>query len=302
MAAINRANIAKNLWPGIKFHFGDEYKDVPEAYKTLFDTESSDKAFEEMVNQYQFDLAPIKREGTSVSFDEAGNAWSVRVQHNAYALGFIVTREAVADDQYMQLVPKYTRALKRSMRITKEVRAAAYYGLAFSTTQLGGDGVPLVSDSHPLTSGGVLSNMGASGDLSETALETAITDMMLWTDERGLRVNVRPQSLHVAPSNMFNADRILGSNLRVGTGDNDLNAMKNRNSIPKGAFTNPYFTDPDAWFLRTDVGNSMMHFEREALDVEKGDGMDSQVIKVIAYERYSFVHADWRGVWGQSGT
>jgi hypothetical protein len=299
---INRANIAKNLWPGIKFHFGDEYKDVSEAYKTLFDTESSTKAFEEMVGQYQFALAPIKREGTSVSFDEAGNAWTVRAQHNAYALGFIITREAVADDQYFDMVPRYTRALKRSMRITKEVRAAAYYGLAFSATQLGGDGVPLVSASHPLTSGGTLSNVGASGDLSETSLEAAITTMMLWTDERGLRINIKPKSLHVAPSNHFTADRILGSSMRPGTADNDINVLNQRSVIPGGSYTNSYFTDPLAWFLRTDCSQSMIHFDREKLDVEQADGSDNQVIKVIAYERYSFVHADWRGVYGQSGT
>ena len=298
---INRANIAKNLWPGIRFHFGDEYKDQPEQFKALFDTETSDKAFEEMVNTFQFALAPIKREGSPVSYDEAGNAWSVRVQHNAYALGFIVTREAIADDQYFDLVPKYTRALKRSMKITKEVRAAAYYGLAFNNSQLGGDGVPLIADDHPLTSGGTLSNVGASGDLSETSLEAALTSLMLWTDERGLRINVKAKSLHVAPQNHFTAARILGTEMRPGTADNDINVIKSANLIPGGCHTNSYFTDPYAWFLRTDCAQSMIHFEREALDIEPGEGMDNQVVKALAYERYSFVHGDWRGLWGQAG-
>lgn len=301
MAAINRAQIAKNLWPGIAFHFGDEYKARPTQYTALFDTQKSNKAMEEMVQQYNFGLAPVKNPGASVAFDEAGNAWTVRVQHEAYALGFIVTREAVKDDQYFDLVPKYSRALKRSMRITKETRAAAYYSLAFSATQPGGDGVALCANNHPLRSGGTLSNLGTFGDLSEQSLEAALIAIQQWTDERGLQIAVTPRSLHIPPALQFVAERILASNQRVGTADNDTNAMRNMRMLPGGYEVNHYFTDPDAWFIRTDCPDSMIHWEREALDIEQGDGMDNQVMKALAYERYSFVHADWRGVFGQPG-
>ena len=302
MATINRANLAKNLWPGIKFHFGDEYSDYATEYTDLFDTLNSDKAFEEMVQQYQFGLAGVKNPGASVTFDEAGNVWTARVEHVAYALGFIITREAVDDDQYFDLVPKYTRALKRSMRITKEVRGAGYYNLAFAAGQPGGDGVAMCASTHPLRSGGTLSNLGTSADLSETSLENAVISISLWTDERGLRIAVTPKSLHIPPHLQFTADRITNSKLRSGTSDNDLNSLRNQSMIPGGFAVNHYFSDSRAWFLRTDVKDSLVHYTRIPLDVEQGDGLDNQVLKVIAYERYSFIHADWRGVWGQPGS
>lgn len=301
MNSIQRANIAKQLWPGIRTVWNAAARDVPDEHTWLFKVEKSDKAFEELLSEYTFGLAPQKDPGTSVAFDVAGEAWSTRVENVAYALGYIITREAVADAQYGDLLTRYTRALKRSMKLTKQTRAAAYMGLAFSTDQLGGDGKPLCASDHPLVNGSTASNLGAPADLSETALETAITAISLWTDERGLRISTSARALHVAPANMFAAHRILGSDRRSGTADNDQNVLRNMSLIPEGVKEHRYFTIGSDWFISTDAENALMCFEREPLDIERGDGLDNQVMKVIAYERYSFVHGNWRGVWGQRG-
>lgn len=301
MDPITRANIAKELWPGIRAVWDAAQRDVADEHTYLFDVESSDKAYEEMLSTYAFGLAPQKQPGTAVAFDTAGDAWSTRVENVAYALGFIVTREAIDDAQYGDLLPRYTNALRRSMKITKQVRAAAYMGLAFSSSQLGGDGVPLCSSSHPLVSGNTLSNLGSSADLSESALEAAWTGITLWTDERDMRIATTPRSLHIHPNENFKARRILNSDRRSGTADNDANVLKDENYFPGGIYVHKYFQTPGDWFIKTDAENGLVCFDRIPLDIEQGDGMDNQIMKVIAYERYSFVHANWRAIWGQQG-
>jgi hypothetical protein len=300
---INRAALAEHLWPGIINWFGMEYKDYQQQYSDTFDNSPSHKAYEEYVMESAFGLAPVKAAGAPTIFDNAADAWKGRVDMVAYALGFIITREAVADDQYFDLVPKYTRALKRSMIITKEVRGASFVDGVFSTS-LTGDGVSICNASHPLKTGGTFSNIGAANaDLNETSLEAAIIQIANWTDERGLRIAVQPRKLLVPNGLQFTSERILTSQLRVGTGDNDPNAMRQMGMIPEGYRVNNYFADPRAWFLKTDIasGDGMTYWDREPLDIEQGDGLDNQVMKVISYERYAFSCGDPRGLWGQPG-
>ena len=303
MSVINRAALAEHLWPGIINWFGMEYKDYPQQYTDAFDTSPSHKAYEEYVMESAFGLAPMKAAGAPTIFDTAADAWKGRVEMVAYALGFVITREAVADDQYFDLVPKYTRALKRSMIITKEVRAASFIDGVF-TTSMTGDGVPVVSDSHPLKSGGTFSNKGAANaDLNETSLEAAIIQIANWTDERGLRINVQPRKLILPNGMQFTGERLLTASLRPGTGDNDPNAIRQMGMIPEGYRVNNYLSDPRAWFIKTDIsaGDGMTYWEREPLDIERGDGLDNQILKVIAYERYAFSCGDPRGVFGTPG-
>lgn len=303
MSTINRAALAEHLWPGIINWFGMEYRDYPEQYKDTFDTSPSTKAYEEYVMESAFGLAPEKAAGAPTIFDTAADAWKGRVEMVAYALGFIITREAVADDQYFDLVPKYTRALKRSMVITKEVRGANFIDNVFGTSTTG-DGKSVCASDHPLKSGGTWSNIGASNaDLNESSLEAAIIEIADWTDERGLRISVQPRKLIVPNGLQFTSERILASTLRVGTGDNDPNAMRNMGMIPDGYAINNYLSDPRAWFLKTDIptGDGMTYWDRESLDIEQGDGLDNQVMKVLAYERYNYACGDPRGFWGQPG-
>jgi len=301
MSAINRAQIAEHLWPGILTWFGMEYQDYKEQYKDVYETRASHRAYEEFVMESAFGLAPVKAAGAPTVFDTAGDAWKGRVEMVAYALGFVITREAVADDQYFDLVPKYTRALKRSMVITKEVRAASYVDSVFTTARTG-DGVSVVNSAHPLKSGGTFSNQGAANaDLNETSLEAALIQIADWTDERGLRISVMPRKLIIPNGLQFTAERLLTSQLRPGTGDNDPNAIRQMGMIPEGYSVNNYLSDPRAWFIRTDVPDGMMHFEREPLDIEQGDGLDSQVLKIVAYQRYAFACGDPRGIFGTPG-
>ena len=301
MATINRAALKEHLWPGIIEFFGAEYSDYEEQYAHLFTTRGSQKAYEEYVMESMFGLAPVKEAGAPIIFDEAADTWKGRVEMVAYALGFVITREAVNDDQYFDLVPRYTRALKRSMKITKEVRAASFVDQVF-TTQMTGDGVSIVNSAHPLKNGDTFSNQaGANADLNETSLEAACIQINDYVDERGLRISVQPKSMCVPNGLQFTADRLMNTTSgRVGTADNDK-ASAAIGMIPGGFKINNYLSDPRAWFINTDVSEGMTHWDRESLDLEEGDGSETQTMKVMAYERYAFSCLDPRSFWGSPG-
>ncbi len=302
MAAINRAALKEHLWPGIIEFFGAEYSDYEDQYGYIFQTRGSQKAYEEYVMESMFGLAPEKAPGSPIMFDDAADTWKGRVEMVAYALGFVITREAVNDDQYFDLVPRYTRALKRSMKITKEVRAAAFVDQAF-TTQTTGDGVSILNNAHPLKTGDTFSNvLGANADLNETSLEAAIIQIADYTDERGLRISVQPKCMVVPNGLQFTAERLMKTTGgRVGTGDNDIAAIHTMGMVPEGYKVNNYLSDPRAWFLNTDVSEGMTHWDRESLDLEEGDGSETQTMKVMAYERYAFSCLDPRSFFGSAG-
>jgi Mu-like prophage major head subunit gpT len=302
MAAINRAALAEHLWPGIIEFFGMEYSDYEDQYGYVFTTRGSTKAYEEYVMESGFGLAPVKEAGAPVSFDEAADTWKGRVEMVAYALGFVITREAVEDDQYFDLVPRYTRALKRSMKQTKEVRAAAFVDGVFTTSQTG-DGVSVVNTAHPLKNGNTFSNRAAANaDLNETSLEAAIIQIADYVDERGLRISVQPKSMVVPNGLQFTAERLMKTTVgRVGTGDNDVAALHTMGMIPEGYKINNYLSDPRAWFLTTNVAEGMTHWARTPLDIEQGDGSETQTLKALAYERYAFSCMDPRSFWGAPG-
>jgi len=301
MAAINRAALKEHLWPGIIEFFGAEYSDYEDQYGYVFTSRGSQKAYEEYVMESMFGLAPEKAAGAPIMFDQAADTWKGRVEMIAYALGFVITREAVNDDQYFDLVPRYTRALKRSMKITKEVRAAAFVDQVF-TAQTTGDGVSICNAAHPLKNGDTFSNVsGANADLNETSLEAAIIQIADYVDERGLRISVQPKRMIVPNGLQFTADRLMNTTGgRVGTGDNDK-ASAAIGMVPEGYKVNNYLSDPRAWFLKTDVSEGMTHWDRESLDLEEGDGSETQTMKVMAYERYAFSCMDPRSFWGSPG-
>jgi len=297
---MDRTALSAQLWPGIRTFWGLNYNNFPTQWTDLFDVRTSDKAYEEMVGEFGFGLANMKDPGKSVDYDDAGETWKSRFQHEAYALGFILTREAVKDNQYFELIPKYTTALQRSMRITREILAAAIYDRANNVNYVGGDGQPLGSASHPLRSGGVLSNLGTPADLNETSLEAAFIAINDWTDERGLRISAKALKLIIANGNQFVAERLTGTEKRPGTADNDVNALRRMGMLPQGYSVNNYLQLRRQWYLQTDVPDGMIAFNREALDIQQGDGLDNQVMKVLAYERYSHGWNDPRGLWVQA--
>lgn len=304
MAAINRAALSEHLWPGILEWFGMEYADYPTQYTDLFDTRNSTKAYEEWVGEAGFGLAPIKDEGAPVAFDEASDTWKGTVSHQSYALGYVITREAVEDDQYFDMVPRYTKALKRSMMQTKEVRAAGYYDGMFDRERTG-DGANVISDAHPLKNGDTFSNIAqANADLNETSLEAMSIQIADYVDDRGLRIALQPKRVIVPNGLQFTAERLFGTTSgRVGADTHDVVAYQRLGVVSEGYRLNNYLTDPRAWFACTDVasGEGMVHFARTPLDVEQMDGSETQVLKVMGYERYSFAALDPRGVWGSPG-
>lgn len=302
MSAINRAALREQLWPGIFEIFGSTYQDYQDQYQYIFTTRKSTKAYEEYVMESMFGLAPPKAEGSAIMFDEASEVWKGRVEMNAYALGFIITREAVNDNQYFDLVPRYTRALKRSMKITKEVRAAAFTDAAF-TTSTTGDGKPICATDHPLKNGATFANEAvAPADLNETSLEAAIISIGDFVDERGLKIAVTGRRLVVPNSLQFTAERLMKTTgARVGTADNDVAAIHTMGMIPEGYKVNNYLSDPQAWFIMTDIQEGMTHWDREPLDLEEGDGSETQTMKVMAYERYAFSCMDPRSIYGMPG-
>ena len=302
--AISRAQLLKELLPGLNALFGLEYKRYGEEHKELYETETSERSFEEETKLSGFAAAPVKNEGNAIAYDNAQEAFTARYNHQTIALGFSLTEEAVEDNLYDTLSARYTKALARAMAYTKQVKAAAVLNNGFtnSAQYYGGDGVPLFSTSHPTVGGGVNSNTQATPtDLNETALENAVIQIAAWTDERGLLIAAQPRKLIVPPGNQFVATRLLETELRVSTADNDINAIKNNGSIPEGYTINHFLTDPDAYFLTTDVPNGMKHFVRTPLSTSMDGDFDTGNVRYKARERYSFGWSDPLGMWGSQG-
>jgi hypothetical protein len=301
--AISRAQLLKELLPGLNALFGLEYARYGEEHKEIYETESSDRSFEEETKLAGFAAAPLKSEGAAIAYDNAQEAFTARYNHVTIALGFSLTEEAVEDNLYDSLSARYTKALARSMANTKQVRAANVLNNGFNAAFLGGDGVTLFNAAHPTVSGGGNSNRPAVGvDLSEAALEAAVIQIAAWTDERGLLIASKPRRLVIPPSLQFVATRLLDTQLRVGTADNDLNALRNNGSIPDGYSVNHFLTDANAFFLTTDVPNGMKHFERTPLTTSMDGDFDTGNVRYKARERYSFGWSDPLGVWGSPGS
>lgn len=300
--AISRTQLLKELLPGLNALFGLEYARYGEEHKEIYETETSERSFEEETKLSGFSAAPVKNEGSAITYDTAQEAWTARYNHETIAMGFSITEEAVEDNLYDSLSARYTKALARGMAYTKQVKAAAVLNNGFSSSHKGGDGQALFSTAHPLVSGGTNSNMPATAvDLNETSLEAAIIQMAAWTDERGLLIAAKPKKLILPPSLMFVAERLLKTQLRVGTADNDINAIKNMGTIPGGYTINHWLTDPDAWFLTTDVPNGLKHFVRVPLATSSDGDFDTGNMRYKARERYSFGWSDPLAIWGSQG-
>ena len=301
--AISRAQLLKELLPGLNALFGMEYARYGEEHKEIFETEASERSFEEETKLSGFSAAPVKNEGSAIAYDNAQEAWTARYDDQTIAQGFSITEEAMEDNLYDSLSNRYTKALARSMAYTKQVKAASVLNNGFTSGYNGGDGVPLFSTAHPLVSGGTNANTPATQvDLNETAIEAATIQISQWTDERGLLIAARPVKMVVPPQLMFVAKRLLDTELRVATTNNDINAIKAMNVIEQGYTTNHFLTDPNAWFLLTDVPNGLKHFERVALSTSMDGDFDTGNVRYKARERYSFGWSDPLGAWASSGS
>ena len=300
--AISRAQLLKELLPGLNALFGMEYAKYGEEHKEIFETETSERSFEEETKLSGFSAAPVKGEGNAIAYDNAQEAWTARYQHETIALGFSVTEEAIEDNLYDSLSARYTKALARAMAYTKQVKAASILNNAFTSGYTGGDGVILCSASHPLVSGGTNSNTGGAADLNETSLEAAVIQIAGWTDERGLLIAAKPKRLVIPTALMFVATRLLETELRVSTNNNDINALKSNGSIPGGYCVNHFLTDTNAWFLTTDVPNGLKHFVRSPLSNSMDGDFDTGNVRYKSRERYSFGWSDPLGIFGGSGS
>ena len=300
--AISRAQLLKELLPGLNALFGMEYSRYGEEHKEIYETETSERSFEEETKLSGFSAAPVKPEGQAIAYDNAQEAWTARYNHETIALGFSVTEEAVEDNLYDSLSKRYTKALARAMAYTKQVKAAGVLNNAFAVGVTGGDGVSLCNASHPLISGGTNSNRLTASDLNETSLEAAVIQIAGWTDERGLLIAAKPRKLIVPPALMFTAKRLLDTELRVATADNDINALKAMGSIPEGYRVNHFLTDVNAWFLTTDVPNGLKHFVRTPLQNSMDGDFDTGNVRYKSRERYSFGWSDPLGVFGSPGS
>jgi len=301
--AISRSQLLKELLPGLNALFGLEYQKYGEEHKEIYESETSERSFEEETKLSGFGAAPVKAEGAAMVYDNAQEAWTTRYNHETIAMGFSITEEAVEDNLYDSLSARYTKALARAMAYTKQVKAAAVLNNGFSASYKGGDNVALFSTSHPLVGGGVNSNTPAvQADLNETSLEAAVIQIAAWTDERGLLIAAKPRKLIVPPALMFVAKRILDTDLRVATADNDLNAIKSMGAVPEGYTVNHFLTDTNAWFIKTDVPNGMKHFTRSPMSTGMDGDFDTGNVRYKARERYSFGWSDPLGMWGTSGS
>ena len=301
--AISRAQLLKELLPGLNALFGLEYARYGEEHKEIYETESSERSFEEETKLSGFSAAPVKNEGAAIRYDNAQEAWTARYNHETIAMGFSITEEAMEDNLYDSLSARYTKALARAMAYTKQVKAAAILNNGFSAAVTYGDGQSLFSTAHPLVSGGTNSNRPATGaDLNETSLENAVIQIAGWTDERGLLIAAKPKKLIVPPALMFTATRLLETSLRVATADNDVNALKSMSSIPEGFTVNHFLTDTNAWFLTTDVPNGLKHFVRVPLATSMDADFDTGNNRFKARERYSFGVSDPLGIYGSPGS
>lgn len=300
--AISRAQLLKELLPGLNALFGLEYQRYGEEHKEIYEQETSERSFEEETKLSGFSAAPVKDEGSAMAYDNAQEAWTARYNHETIALGFSLTEEAIEDNLYDSLSARYTKALARAMAYTKQVKAAAVLNNGFDSNFAGGDGKALFANDHPLVSGGTNSNIPATAtDLNETALENAVIQIAAWTDERGLLIAARPLKLVIPPALQFVATRLLETSLRVGTTDNDINAIKNNGSIPEGYTVNNFLTDNDAWFLKTDVPNGMKHFVRTPMSTNMEGDFDTGNVRYKARERYSFGFSDPLGMYASAG-
>ena len=300
--AISRAQLLKELLPGLNALFGLEYQKYGEQHTEIFESETSERSFEEETKLSGFGQAPVKDEGSSISYDNAQEAWTSRYTHETIALGFSITEEAVEDNLYDSLSSRYTKALARAMAYTKQTKAAAVLNNGFNSSYTGGDGVELFSTAHPLVSGGTNSNEpSTASDLNETSLEAAVIQIAAWTDERGLLIAAKPKKLIIPPALQFVATRLLETEGRVGTADNDLNAIMNNGVVPEGYTVNNFLTDDDAWFLTTDVPNGLKHFTRAAMATGMDGDFDTGNVRYKARERYSFGWSDPLGIFGSPG-
>ena len=307
--AISRAQLLKELLPGLNALFGMEYARYGEQHKEIYETEKSERSFEEETKLAGFGAAPVKNEGSAIAYDNAQEAFTARYNHETIALGFSITEEAVEDNLYDSLSARYTKALARAMAFTKQVKAASVINNGFNGSYLGGDGVTLFGNNssntrvgHPLVNGGVNFNSPTTGvDLNETSLENAVIQIAAWTDERGLLIAAKPRKMVIPPSLMFVAKRLLDTELRVSTADNDINALKQMGVVPEGYTVNNFLTDTNGWYLITDVPNGMKHFERMPLANSMDGDFDTGNVRYKARERYSFGWSDPLGMWGSAG-
>ena len=300
--AISRAQLLKELLPGLNALFGLEYAKYGDEAAEIFESESSDRSFEEEVKLSGFSAAPVKGEGSAIEYDNAQEAWTARYTNETIAMGFSITEEAIEDNLYGSLSARYTKALARAMAYTKQVKGATILNNAFAAGTTYGDGQTLCSTAHPLVSGGVNSNRPTIGtDLNETSLEAAIIQIAGWTDERGLLIASQPTTLVIPPALQFVATRLLETELRVATADNDINAIKSNSAIPGGYTVNHYLTDANAWFLMTDVPNGLKHFVRTPMQTSMDADFDTGNSRYKARERYSFGVSDPLGIFGSPG-
>ena len=299
---INTSLHPKALWPGIKAWWGRVYNEHQTEYTDLFDTFSSSQAYEEDVQIVGFGLAQVKQQGAPITYDSEIQGPVTRYVHVAYSLGYVVTHEELQDNLYEAVSKTRSAALAKGFRQTKERVAANIYNRGFNSSFVGADGVPLFSLAHPNTTGGTWQNkLTVDADLSESALEDMIVLLMQATDDRGLLINLMPKSLHIAPANWFNANRILKSVYQTGTANNDINVISATGALPGGVKVNHYFTNANAWFLRTDVQNGLKYYEREAISFDQDNDFDTMNAKAKGYERYTFGWTDPRAVWGSNG-
>jgi len=300
--AISRAQLAKELEPGLNALFGLEYKNYENQHSEIFDKESSDRAFEEEVMLSGFGTAGVKQEGSAVGYDDAQETFTSRYTHETIALAFSITEEAIEDNLYDSLGSRYTKALARSMATTKQVKAANVLNNGFNSAFKGGDGKELFATDHPTLNGTVKNELSTAADLNETSLEQSLIDIADMKDERGLKIAARGVKMIIPSALQFTAERLMKSSLRTGTADNDTNAIKSMGMIPQGYVVNNYLTDTDAFFIKTDVPNGMKYFERAALKTAMEGDFDTGNMRYKARERYSFGFSDFRGIFGSPGT
>jgi hypothetical protein len=299
--AISRSQLVKELEPGLNALFGLEYGRYDAEHAEIFETETSDRAFEEEVMLSGFGNARVKSEGGSIVYDNATETFTARYTHETIALGFAITEEAVEDNLYDRVSARYTKALARSMANTKQVKAANVLNNAFDSNFAGGDGVELCSTAHPLVAGTLSNELATAADLNETSLEQALIDIAAFTDERGLLISTQGRKLIIPSELQFVAERLTQSQLRVATADNDINALRNMGMIPEGYVVNHYLTDPDAFFIKTDIPNGFKLFQRSPIRTSMEGDFDTGNVRYKARERYSFGFSDPRCVFGSPG-
>jgi len=302
MAAISRAQELHQLLPGLNALFGEEYNRYEDEHEAIYTTENSERSFEEELKLSGFGAAPVKNEGSSISYDTAQESFVARYTHETVGLGFSITEEAMEDNLYVSVSARYTKALARAMSYTKQVKAAYPLNNGFNSNFPGGDGKELFATDHPTLTGGDGSNEpSTAADLNETSLENAMIDIAALTDERGIKINVQARKLIVPPQLQFVADRVLKTPGRVGTSDNDINAMRSMGMLPDGYVVNHYLTDTDAFFIKTDAPNGMKHFVRSPMATGMEGDFETGNVRYKARERYSFGFSDWRGMYGSPG-